>query len=119
MYFRARKKTAQDVYLYDPIDTDKDGNALTIVDIMADEHNILDEIDLSIRSEQLREMIAKRLNQRERELLSLRYGLGGQRPHTQKEVADRLAISRSYVSRIEKKAISKLKLAFREAGVSD
>lgn len=64
MYFRARKKTAQDVYLYDPIDTDKDGNALTIVDIMADEHNILDEIDLSIRSEQLREMIAKRLNQR-------------------------------------------------------
>ena len=119
MYFRARKKTAQDVYLYDPIDTDKDGNALTIVDIMADEHNILDEIDLSIRSEQLREMIAKRLNQRERELLSLRYGLGGQRPHTQKEVADRLGISRSYVSRIEKKAISKLKLAFREAGVSD
>ena len=101
MYFRARKKTAQDVYLYDPIDTDKDGNALTIV------------------SEQLREMIAKRLNQRERELLSLRYGLGGQRPHTQKEVADRLGISRSYVSRIEKKAISKLKLAFREAGVSD
>lgn len=119
MYFRARKKTAQDVYLYDPIDTDKDGNALTIVDIMADEHNILDEIDLSIRSEQLREMIAKRLNQRERELLSLRYGLGGQRPHTQKEVADRLGISRSYVSRIEKKAISKLKQAFREAGVSD
>ena len=108
MYFRARKKTAQDVYLYDPIDTDKDGNALTIVDIMADEHNILDEIDLSIRSEQLREMIA-----------SLRYGLGGQRPHTQKEVADRLGISRSYVSRIEKKAISKLKQAFREAGVSD
>lgn len=119
MYFRARKKTAQDIYLYDPIDTDKDGNALTIVDIMADEHNILDEIDLSIRSEQLREMIAKRLNQRERELLSLRYGLGGQRPHTQKEVADRLGISRSYVSRIEKKAISKLKQAFREAGVSD
>lgn len=119
MYFRARKKTAQDVYLYDPIDTDKDGNALTIVDIMADEHNILDEIDLSIRSEQLREMIAKRLNQRERELISLRYGLGGQRPHIQKEVADRLGISRSYVSRIEKKAISKLKQAFREAGVSD
>ncbi len=119
MYFRNKKKSAQDVYISDPIDTDKDGNALTIVDIMADEHNILDEIDLSIRSEQLREMIAKRLNQRERELLSLRYGLGGQRPHTQKEVADRLGISRSYVSRIEKKAISKLKLAFREAGVSD
>lgn len=119
MYFRARKKTAQDVYLYDPIDTDKDGNALTIVDIMADEHNILDEIDLSIRSEQLREMIAKRLNQRERELLSLRYGLGGQRPHTQKEVADRLGSPGAMYPALRRRQISKLKLAFREAGVSD
>ncbi len=119
MYFRARKKSAQDVYLYDPIDTDKDGNALTMVDIMADEHNILDEIDLSIQAEQLRELIATRLSRREQELIRLRYGLAGQRPHTQKEVAAQLGISRSYVSRIEKKAISKLKLGFREAGVSD
>lgn len=119
MYFRARKKSAQDVYLYDPIDTDKDGNALTMVDIMADEHNILDEIDLSIRSEQLHQLIASCLTKREQQLLSLRYGLGGRRPRTQKEVADELGISRSYVSRIEKKAVAKLKTAFREAGVSD
>ena len=119
MYFRARKKSAQDVYLYDPIDTDKDGNALTMVDIMADEHNILDEIDLSIQAEQLRELIVTRLSRREQELIRLRYGLEGQRPHTQKEVAAQLGISRSYVSHIEKKAISKLKLGFRESGVSD
>ena len=116
MHFRARKKTVQDVYLFDPIDTDKDGNALTLGDIMADEHNIFDDIDLSIRSEQLHTFIRRNLSAREQEILFLRYGLSGTRPHTQKETADTLGISRSYVSRIEKKAIAKLKNAFERAG---
>ena len=116
MHFRARKKTVQDVYLFDPIDTDKDGNALTLGDIMADEHNIFDDIDLSIRSEQLHTFIRRNLSSREQEILFLRYGLAGTRPQTQKETADRLGISRSYVSRIEKKAIAKLKNAFDRSG---
>ena len=119
MYFRSRKKSAQDISLYDPIDTDKDGNALTLGDLMADESNILDEIDLSIRSEQLHRFLEERLDPREREILRWRYGLGRGLPHTQRETAARLGISRSYVSRIEKKAIEKLRAAFREAGITD
>ena len=116
MHFRAKKKTVQDVYLFDPIDTDKDGNALTLGDLMADEHNILDDIDLNLRSEQLHQYIKKYLGKREQEILLLRYGLTGTKPHTQKEVADLLDISRSYVSRIEKKAVGKLRAAFEKSG---
>ena len=119
MYFRSRKKAAQDISLFDPIDTDKDGNALTLGDLMADEGNILDEIDLSIRSEQLHRFIKERLEPREQEILHWRYGLGRGLPHTQRETAARLGISRSYVSRIEKKAIEKLRTAFREMGITD
>ena len=119
MYFRSRKKAAQDISLFDPIDTDKDGNALTLGDLMADEGNILDEIDLSIRSEQLHRFIKERLEPREQEILHWRYGLGRGLPHTQRETAARLGISRSYVSRIEKKAIEKLRAAFREMGITD
>ena len=114
MHFRCRKKSASDVYINDPIDTDKDGNALTLMDIMADEDNVLDQIDLQLKSEQLHRYINTLLDDRERQILTLRYGLGGTRPLTQREVASRLGISRSYVSRIEKKAIVTLKEKFMQ-----
>lgn len=117
MHFRGRRKFAQDVFINDPIDTDKDGNALSFQDILTDESNIYDEIDLRIRSEQLHKLIARCLEPREREIIYLRYGLHGIRPLTQREVADRLGISRSYVSRIEKKAIGTLRDLFEEGPI--
>lgn len=112
MHFRNRKKSAQDVFISDPIDTDKDGNSLTLVDIMADDVNILDDIDLHLKAERLYEHLESELDEREREIILLRYGLGGTMPLTQREVAEKLGISRSYVSRIEKKAIASLRSRF-------
>ena len=119
MFFRSGKKSAQDVSLSDPIDTDKDGNALTILDTMAVDDTIVESIDLKMKSQRLYRYLQSVLTLREREVVCRRYGLLGFSPQPQRMVAKRLGISRSYVSRIEKKAISKLKLAFREAGVSD
>lgn len=116
MHFRGRRKFSQDVYINDPIDTDKDGNALSFQDILTDESNICDEIDLRIKSEQLHAFISASLEPREREILFLRYGLGGLAPLTQREVAQRLDISRSYVSRIEKRAIGELRELFEAKG---
>ena len=99
MHFRNKKKSAQDVYISDPIDTDKDGNSLTLQDIMAEDDNIVDCIDLRIKSEQLYAFIDGALDERERQILVMRYGLGGTRPLTQREVSKKLGISRSYVSR--------------------
>ena len=100
MHFRNKKKSAQDVYISDPIDTDKDGNSLTLMDVMSEEDNIVDCIDLHIKSEQLYQFIGTALDERERQIIVMRYGLGGNRPLTQREVAKNLDISRSYVSRI-------------------
>lgn len=116
MHFRNKKKSAQDVYISDPIDTDKDGNSLTLMDIMAEDDNIVDCIDLHIKSEQLYHFIEGALDERERQIIIMRYGLGGTRPLTQREVADHLKISRSYVSRIEKKAIGTLRARFEKEG---
>ena len=79
MHFRGKRKYAQDVFISDPIDTDKDGNALSFQDILTDESNIYDEIDLRLRSEQLHTHIARCLAPREREIIFLRYGLQGLR----------------------------------------
>ena len=116
MHFRNKKKSAQDVYISDPIDTDKEGNSLTLMDIMADEDNILDNIDLRLKSERLHRYIDSFLDERERQIITMRYGLSGQKPLTQREVAAQLGISRSYVSRIEKKAIAILKRQFAKDG---
>ncbi len=116
MYFRNRKKSAQDVYISDPIDTDKDGNALTLQDIMADDTCIFDDIELRLRAEQLHRCIEQSLAGREREIVVMRYGLNGKRPLTQREVASRLEISRSYVSRLEKKALEKLRAELEKCG---
>ncbi|MBR2044085.1 MAG: RNA polymerase sporulation sigma factor SigK [Clostridia bacterium] len=112
MYFRAGKKTAQDVSFSDTIDTDKDGNTLTIGDIIADNSDIAEEIDLKIKTKRLYEILPIALDEREKEIIILRYGLGTGEQLTQQEIADRLHISRSYVSRIEKAALKKLRPYF-------
>ena len=108
MYFRSSRKSSQDVSINEPIDTDKDGNALTLMDIMAADDDILENLDCKIKSEQLRKYIDEVLSPREQTIVKLRYGLGGNEPLTQREVAQKLGISRSYVSRIEKKALTAL-----------
>lgn len=116
MFFRTKKKSAGDVYISDPIDTDKDGNALTLLDVMSQEDDMLETVALQLRSEELHSCIDTALDPRERQIVTLRYGLRGQLPLTQREVAGMLGISRSYVSRLEKKALEKLKdcLSFGE-----
>ena len=109
MFFRNGKKSAQDVSMNEPIDTDKEGNTLTLMDVMSTEDNIVDNLDIKIKSEQLKKYLVEVLTPRERIIIELRYGLNGSRPLTQREVAQRLKISRSYVSRIEKKALLTLR----------
>lgn len=109
MYFRSAKKSARDVYLDEPVDTDKDGNSMSLMDIIAEDDNMVDRIEVMIRSKQLYGFIEECLDEREKEIIRHRYGLYGLKPLTQREVADKLNISRSYVSRIEKKALEKLK----------
>ena len=109
MHFRSAKKTAQDVSLNETIDTDKDGNPLTLMDIMAVDDNILDELDRKLNGRKLGQFIREELTDRERQIIIMRYGLGGREPMTQKQVAKIMNISRSYVSRIETKALKKLK----------
>lgn len=109
MFFRSAKKTAQDVSISEPIDTDKDGNALTLIDVIATEDTIVDDLDTKLKIESLPQFMGEALSEREKEIISLRYGLTGADRLTQREVAKRLDISRSYVSRIEKKALSQLR----------
>ncbi len=112
MHFRNNKKYAQDVYISDPIDTDKNGNTLTLIDIIADEGNIEDELDKKLKIKRLRDIIGKVLDPRELKIISMRYGLGDQKELTQREIAAKLKISRSYVSRIETAALQKLRQYF-------
>ena len=112
MYFRSVKKIAGDISLSDPIDTDKDGNSLEINDILCDDTDLVEIVDLNEKSERLHNFVNTRLEKREREIITLRYGLNGKKPLAQREVADVFNISRSYVSRIESKALAKLKKAF-------
>jgi len=100
----------------DPIDTDKEGNSLTLQDTMSDEDNIFDCIDLRLKSEKMYGYIEKHLSEREKKILIMRYGLFCTQPLTQREVADTLRISRSYVSRIEKKAVDILRRQFDKEG---
>ncbi len=112
MFFRNQKKTAQDVYISDPIDTDKDGNALTLIDVIANDDDIIEELDNKIKTEKLRNIINDVLDKRELEIIELRYGINNKPELTQREIAKKLNISRSYVSRIEKSALEKLRKQF-------
>ena len=114
MYFRSLKKTAQDISMNEPIETDKEGNDLTLMDVISDDTNIVDEIDLRLKTKKLKGYVEQALNSREKIIIGLRFGLLGGREHTQREVAKQLKISRSYVSRIEKKALEKLNACFEQ-----
>lgn len=117
MFFRNNKKSAQDISINEPIDTDKDGNALTLIDVLASEDTMIDNIDTKIKAEKIKEYIDLYLNDRERKIIKLRYGINGKFPLTQREVATNMNISRSYVSRIEKKAIDTLKNKINILGI--
>lgn len=112
MHFRSLKKTSQDVSFSDAIDTDKDGNALTLGDIIAVDSDIAEEIDTKLKIKRLAEVFPKVLDEREKQILTLRFGLCGAEELTQQQIANRLNISRSYVSRIEKAALKKLRPYF-------
>lgn len=115
MYLRSTKKLNAEVYLEDPIGKDKDDNTVTLQEVLENsERNIEDEVDLKFKVKQLYEKMKDVLKSRERTILELRFGLGGQKPQTQNEIADSMGISRSYVSRIETKAIRKLAKEIRE-----
>lgn len=112
MFFRSQKKTSMEVSLNDTIDVDRDGNPLTYLDIISMPETIAEDIDMSINIDKVRMLVDTVLDERSREIIILRYGLHGYQPKTQREVAAYLGISRSYVSRIEKRALELLKDGF-------
>lgn len=114
MYFRSRKKQASEISLSEPIDSDKDGNMLSLVDVICSNENITEAIEQTESRTHLLNCVNTVLNTREREIIFLRYGLVTDIPLTQREVAQKCGISRSYVSRIEKKALETLKAEFGE-----
>ncbi len=112
MFFRSKKKDSNTVSVNEPIDTDSEGNPLTLIDIICCEDTISDDIDLKKKSRKLYEFIEKIENERDREIIIRRYGLYNRKEQTQREIAKDLNISRSYVSRIEKKVIEELREMF-------
>ncbi len=111
MYFRASKKSAQDVSLSETIETDGSGGELCLMDVVTFEDDVLEQISRGELSKTLRGLVTEILDPRECEIITLRYGLDGRPPRTQHEVAAQCRISRSYVSRLEKKALEKLRAA--------
>ena len=117
MLFRAGKKHSKDVSLYDPIGVDKDGETVNLIDVIeADDKATLETIILEQDVSELYDAYRKCLKNTEQEVLSMRYGLFGEQERTQREIAGKMGISRSYVSRIEKKALEKLRLEFEKNG---
>ena len=114
MYFRSQKKSSQDVSLSDCIETTTDGAALSLMDVVSDDEDLLETVSAKERVAEVRRAIDRCLTQQEREVILLRYGLGGYAPHRQREAAEKTGISRSYVSRIEKRALQKLRKALEE-----
>ena len=115
MYFRSKKKTARETSYYDPIGTDKEGNEIHLLDIMeSSERDAFSRVCLKEDSRKLYALLRKILTERERTVLVMRYGLYNGREYTQREVAAKLGISRSYISRIEKNALLKLREYFPE-----
>lgn len=112
MFFRSKRRSGMEISINDTVDVDKDGNPLTYLDIISVEESIEAELDLKGHIEKIRELVDTLLPEREREIIILRYGLKGYKPLTQREVATHLGISRSYVSRIEKRALETLKEQF-------
>ncbi len=112
MHFRSQKKLSLEVSLCDTIDVDRDGNPLTYMDVVCTEESLEGEVSKKLCSDKAMRLIASVLDARSRKIIIMRYGLGGRKPLTQRQVAEKLGISRSYVSRIEKSALLKLKSYF-------
>ena len=112
MHFRARKKCSREVSIYEPIGTDKEGNEINLLDIMETEQtDVAEQLQMRQDIKALQEYIDVVLDEREKEILLLRFGLRGHKELTQREIGEKLNISRSYISRIEKKALHKLRVA--------
>ena len=114
MHFRSQKKLSAEVSLNETIDVDRDGNPLTYIDVLSCEESFCEDIERKISSERAARLVKNLLTDRERQIIVLRYGMEGSEPLTQREVAEKLKISRSYVSRIEKGAIEKLSAAMKK-----
>lgn len=114
MHFRNNRKSSQDISLNDTIDTDKDGNPLTLMDIMASDMDVAQDVDTKLHLEVLHDYIDDCLTPREKEIIIKRYGIDGAKVLTQRELAKNLNISRSYISRIEKKALEKLRKRYEK-----
>lgn len=115
MLLRSKKKNAREISIYEPIGTDKEGNEINFLDVYVQEQtDVIEQMELSQNTEKLRRLLSKVLTEREKEIIFLRYGLATGREVTQREIGERLNISRSYVSRIEKRALAKLKKCFEE-----
>ena len=114
MYFRGLKKSAGDVSLSESIDVDGDGNSLSLMDIIYQDDDMLEQVSAMEQGANIRRYVDMALTEREAKIIKMRYGLEGECPRTQREVAAVCDISRSYVSRIEKKALEKLKDALGE-----
>ena len=109
MHFRAQKKLASEISLNDTIDVDRDGNPLTYIDVISCDESLESDVERKLSSARALRLISTVLSPREKKIIVLRYGLGGRRAMTQREIAEALNISRSYVSRIEKSALEKLR----------
>ena len=113
MYFRGKKKRAKDISIYEPIGTDKEGNQIHLFDVLEEETvDVVEQMEHEKDLATLRRLLPSVLSDREYQIISMRYGIGRNAHITQREAAQRLGISRSYVSRIEKKALGKLREAF-------
>ncbi len=114
MYFRGQRKSAGDVSLSDYIETGKDGTALSLIDVICSDEDLFEQLSDQEVYAKLYQKIGECLEEREKMIICLRYGIGNQKPLTQREIAEKCGISRSYVSRIEKKALQKLEKALSE-----
>jgi len=109
MHFRAQRKSSQDVSLSDYIDTGTEGTALSLMDVVSEDEDLLEQISNREQLQMVRRLVDTCLTEQERQVISLRYGLQDGHPQRQREVAKQIGISRSYVSRIEKRALEKLR----------
>jgi RNA polymerase sporulation-specific sigma factor len=115
MFFRQKKKRNKEVSLFDPIGVDKEGNEISLLDIIeSEEKDMIEEMDLADNSKVLYALVGEVLNNREKQVICQRYGIGGIKEITQRQIGEQMGISRSYVSRIEKKALEKLRQGFEK-----
>ena len=114
MHFRSTRKMAGDLSLSESIDTDREGNSLSLMDVISAEDDLAENLNTKEQCRKLQQFVKESLSERERKIIEMRYGLGDKKPQTQRETAEKCGISRSYVSRIEKKALEKLRARFEE-----